>query len=130
MANRWMNQFFLSFVKGKAVIYGQFSVGAAGAPTLSAVNSQGVASITRNSAGRYTIVLQDTWVKFLQYASNVTLSGSAPAVKSYYVVSQTVSAPATKNLVVEYLNSGGTATDPDNGAVINFEIVLNNSTAR
>lgn len=128
MANRWMQQFWLSFIKGKASLFGQVAIGATGAPTLSAANSMGITSITRNSAGNYTIVLNDTWVKFLGFHATIVDSG-AQTVATVYVVSETVATAATKNIVIQCSDFAGAAVDPRNGATLRFEIVLNNSSA-
>lgn len=128
MANRWMQQFWLSFIKGKASLFGQVAIGATGAPTLSAANSMGITSITRNSAGNYTIVLNDTWVKFLGFHWTMVDSGTQ-TVATCYVVSETVATAATKNIVIQCQDFAGAAVDPRNGATLRFEIVLNNSSA-
>jgi hypothetical protein len=129
MANRYFNQFSLSFLKQKVSIYAQVAIGAAGAPTLSAVNSKGVASIARNSAGKYTVTLQDNYVAFVGVRGSVLLaSGLAACVSQPCVVSQAVS--TAKTVVVQFVDFAGAAVDPDNGAVVYLEIKLNNSSAQ
>lgn len=128
MANRYMNQFWGSLLKGKSSLFGRAAIGATGAPTLSAANSQGITSITRNSAGNYTLVLNDTWVSLLGLQATIIDSGTQ-TVATVYVVSETVATAATKNIVFQCLDFAGLAVDPRNGASIRFEIVLSNSTA-
>jgi len=128
MANRWFNQFSFSLVKAKVHLFAKVAVGASGAPTISTANSKGVASITRNSAGKYTIVLQDQYSAFLNIHPSVLLASGTPAVLGFAIVSETVAA-TTKNIVVQFLDAAGAAADPDSGAVLYFTIILNNSSA-
>lgn len=129
MANRYMNQFSSSFVKGKVSLYAQVAIGATGAPTLSAANSKGIASVARNSAGKYTITLQDNYYSFLCVNASVLLaSGLAACVSQPCVVSQAVQ--TTKTVVVQFVDFAGAAVEVDNGAVLYLEIKLNNSSAQ
>lgn len=124
-----MNQFSSSFVKGKVSLYAQVAIGATGAPTLSAANSKGIASIARNSAGKYTITLQDNYYSFLCVNASVLLaSGLAACVSQPCVVSQAVQ--TTKTVVVQFVDFAGAAVEVDNGAVLYLEIKLNNSSAQ
>lgn len=127
MANRSFNQFAYSLEKAKVFLYMQVAIGATGAPTLNAANSKGIASIARNSAGRYTIVLQDTYIR-LMMAKHVFLNATAPAAPGMFIVSSGVATLNNPNLVVQF-NATGTATDPGNGEVMYMEIELSNSTA-
>jgi hypothetical protein len=56
MANRSFQR-LQALDKEIKIIHGQFAVGGSGAPTLSASKSVGVKSVTRNSAGDYSVVL-------------------------------------------------------------------------
>lgn len=100
--------------------------GAAGAPTLDVPNSKGISSIVRNSAGRYTITLQDTYNKLLglDIQQLSTLAQAAPIVN---MKSQAVSSsPAT--IVIQYLAiDNSTATDPASGEQAFIQIGLGNS---
>lgn len=127
MSNRFMNQFHFSFVKGKTSLYGRVTFGATGAPTLDSVKSKGIKSIVRNSAGNYTIALQDNYYAFLR-AAHVFVGSSAPAAPSMYVTSESVSS-TTPSLIVQF-NAAGTATDPASGEEVRLELVLNNSSAQ
>ena len=127
MANRWMNQFSLSFVKKKVAVYARVTFGAAGAPTLDAVNSQGIASISRTSAGLYVITFQDVYVRWLQ-VSRTYKNATAPAAPGFFVVSDTIGT-TTKTLTVQFANSAGAATDPASGEEVRFEFKFNDSTA-
>jgi len=130
MANRLFNQFAFSLVKAKVMLYGQATIGASGAVTLSAANSKGIASITKESGdGLYTIVLQDTYPALLAFNVSTLLASGLPVNVSYAIKSQTVSTAATKNIVIQFMGQDGVAVNPDSGAVLYFQITLNNSSA-
>lgn len=126
--NRWFNQFSWSLEKGKTTLFGKVAIGASGAATMDAVNSQGIASVTRTSAGLYTIVLQDVYVKFLTFLS-CHVDATSPGVGTPYVVSQTVNVAATKSVIVQFQNTAGTPTDPASGDEWHFQIWLSKTTA-
>jgi hypothetical protein len=123
-----MNQFFYSLVKGKVALFGQVAIGATGAPTLSAVNSKGIASISRTGTGAYTITLQDKYVGLFGFVPTIIQASGTQTVANVYVVSETVS--STKTINIACLDFAGSAVDPANGAVIKFEVTLSNSTAQ
>ena len=66
-------------------LFMDFTIGASGAPTLKTNNSLGVKSITRNSAGNYTVVLTSTHVRALNIQE--TLLSTAPAAPIMAVAS-------------------------------------------
>jgi len=109
----------------KAVVdlYMKVAIGAAGAPTIS--RAKGVTSITRNSAGKYTIVLQDNYYAFLM-ASGACLTAGIPAAPTFSVFSEAV---ASGSLVVQFSDAAGAAADPGNGEVVVLQITLSNSGA-
>lgn len=125
MANRFFEQFYLSLVKGKVVLFGKAAIGAVGAPTLSAANSKGIASIVRKGLGDYEITLQDTYNSLLGFQPVVLLASGTPAVASVAIKSETVA--TTKIVRIQCLDFAGAAVDPDSGAVLYFEIKLKNS---
>lgn len=124
MANSYMNQFYFSKVRSKNVLFGKVAIGATGAPTLSAVNSQGIASISRTSAGLYAITLSEKWSKHLNTIVQVLDSGTQ-TVACTYVVSETVN--STKIVTIQCVDFAGAAVDPRNGASLLIEIQLSNS---
>jgi hypothetical protein len=129
MANRYMNQFQYSLVPSKCVLFGQVAIGGTGAPTISAANSKGIASIVRNSAGNYTVTLSDSWVKLLNIQAQFIDSGTQ-TVATTYVVSQTINSSAGKVIVIQCVDFAGAAVDPRSGATMLLEINLSNSTAQ
>jgi hypothetical protein len=128
MANTYGYQFRSAKEPAVWDLFGKVTIGAAGAPTLVAASSRGITSITRNSAGRYTIVLAETWNKFLGMHVTIQLAAGIPASPVFHVVSETVATAATKNIVIEFDSAaGGAATDPDSGTVLYLQITLKNS---
>lgn len=133
MANRRFNNQQFTMAPGVVGLFGHVTFGSSGAPTLDAPNSKGIVSITRNSAGNYTVVLGtsasslDTYFKLLM-VNHVFLNSSAPAAPGMFIVQNNVSNPALANLIIQF-NSAGSATDPASGEQLYLEIDLKNSSA-
>lgn len=127
MANRLFNsQFRYGFERMPVSLFAKITFGAAGAPTLS--NALGIKSVVRNSAGDYTITLQDNYNRLLMVKhvfDETSNSGTAPASPGMFIKSNQVSA-ATPTLEVVF-NAAGTATDPASTEIVLLEIILNNS---
>lgn len=129
MANRFFNQFAYSLEKAKCFLFLKAAIGATGAVTIDAANSKGITSITRNSAGRYTVVLQDTYVSLLGFKATIIESAATPTVAGVAVVSETVATAATKNVVFQCIAAAGTAVDPASGSTMKLTFELSNSGA-
>lgn len=133
MANRWMNQFRLSLEKSVVELWVKATIGAAGAPTLvTDNNSKGIASITRDDTGLYTIVLQDTYYKLLDCYACFEAGLAGPAAPTVSVADQAVDEVSGSGLggsVTILCQNGGSDTDPGNGEVMNVRITLSNTTA-
>lgn len=125
MANTY--GYSVAYTKEAAVwkLFAKVAIGATGAPTLNAIQSKGIASISRSSAGVYVITLGDVWNRLLGVDLTYVNSTGLPAAPNFVVKAQTIDT-AGKTITVEF-SSGGTATDPDNGATLMFEITLKNS---
>ena len=132
--NRWLNQFPLVFEKKVVNVFAKVAFGAAGAPTLSAVNSKGIVSVTRNGAGDFTFVfgtkagMLDTYVKLLGAQVVFNSGSSAPTAPAMYVKADNISVSGTCSLTV-VLNAAGVATDPAIGEIGYFNFILGDSTA-
>jgi hypothetical protein len=101
-------------------LYANISIGSSGAPTI--VSALGIASITRNGAGDYSIVLSDSYVSF-KFFEGVLLSTSGEDI-NFQMHSEAVS--STKE--VRFLTiAGSTKTDPSNGAKLHLRIVVKNT---
>lgn len=127
MANIYGYQYRLTKVHRVVDLFFEVNYGATGAPTLvvSPQHSRGVASIVRNSAGNYTVTLQDAYPRMLQLTHTQVVASGNPAAPLMFVVSSTVS---SKTLVLQFLASdGSTATDPASGEQSRFALALSNS---
>lgn len=128
MSNKMAFQFRYSYERDVTEIFMKVNIGATGAPTISTGNAKGITSITRNSAGLYTIVLQQTYNRLLDVTSQSISGSSAQAAPMCTIVSETVATAATKNLVLQYRAiDNSTATDPANGEVLLLRIALRNA---
>ena len=124
--NRLFNQFFLSLERGKAILFGKIAIGATGAPTLNAIKSKGIASISRTSAGLYVITLNDIYVDL--YSLRVSFLGASdPTVAYAYTVSQSVN--SSKQVTFQCKNISGAAVDPISGTEMSVKLMLKTSTA-
>ena len=134
MANRSFNR-LQALDKEIKIIHGQFAVGTTGAPTLSESKSVGVKSITRNSAGDYSLVLgavggdSDLYSHFFGAYFDIqksTAIGSTAGGASFQLKgAPTVSTNGTVNFIA--LNSSGAAAEIGNGETVHFMIVVKNS---
>lgn len=122
MANRNFNR-YQALEKEVKAIYAIVAIGASGAPTLTAADSKGVASISRTSAGLYVLTLQDQYNK-LMHLTVMQLIGTAQDIK-VQLVSETTTA-STKQITFRTL-AAGVATDPSSGSVLYIKAELKNS---
>ncbi len=103
----------------------KISIAGSGAPTLVSGASYVASSITRNSAGNYTLVLQD------QYNSlkNVEIIHQASSAQdlAFQVISESVNS-SSKSINFVCLTDA-TATDPASGTVLLLKIELKNTSA-
>lgn len=138
MANRWFNQFQNTLDKGIVELHGRVSIGASGAPTLQKMTAAetyatassngyaGIKSITRNSAGDYTIVTQDKYVRFISViVIFITPTTGVPAAPSVAVKAMNATTP-TINIVCSDLETPA-ATDPASGETMLIKIIAQNS---
>lgn len=122
MANRNFNR-KQALEKEVKEIYARITVAASGAPTLVVADSQGVASIVRNSAGLYTLTLSDSYNK-LMHASIQVRTPTAENIKANLVTESVASAKTVQFRCVAV----GTAADPASGDMIYVSLQLKNST--
>lgn len=134
MANRYFTQWLWALEKNPANLWARVTFGASGAPTLNGINSKGIATIARNSAGNYTITFGTTQntdkYKDIYFVQPTFLrAGGNPAAPHMYVVSETVA--TTGKIIIQFLAANGTsATDPDSGSEVWLEFNLKTSTAK
>lgn len=108
--------------KGIKEVHIKVTIGATGAPTLSADASLGVASISRTSAGLYVITLRDKYTALVN-ASFMHLDDTLQNL-SFQVNAETVASTKTITL---WTRVAATATDPTNTAIIYGTLTLKNS---
>lgn len=113
-------------------IYASFAVAASGVPTLNtAPGSKGVTSVTHNSAGKYTILLQDVYFNTLfigvQVVDSTNSDPTAVGVASR-VFSHSSQAVGGAQVVIQFYETGSaTPIDPRNGAVVLVKMDFRNS---
>lgn len=132
--NRYLKAYPQSFESKVAKVFAKVTFGSSGAPTLDAVNSKGVVSVTRNSAGVYTLVfgtkvgMLDTYVKLLSARHIFNSGSSAPASPGMYIKANSIATVGTCSIQIVF-NAAGTATDPATGEIVYLEFTLGDSTA-
>lgn len=127
IANRYLFQFRYSLESSIVDIYAKVAIGAAGAPTLNTAQSKGVSSIVRNSAGRYTITFQDSYVRTMA-AKGSFIVATTPASPNMSIVSDNIATLATPTVVVQF-STGGVATDPASGETALLQFSFKNSSS-
>jgi len=125
MANRNFNR-KQALEKEVKDIYFKVSFGATGAPTLSASDSLGVASIERDAQGTYTVTLDDKYHGGIKFFDGVLLDAAAEDI--YFQLK--ADSVASSKEVEFFCNTGATATDPSDGSVALFKLELKNNTIR
>jgi hypothetical protein len=127
MANRrFRSQFRFGMEAMVVELFANVSIGASGAPTLNQSASKGVASVVRDSAGQYTVTLQDKYNSLLHLEVAQQTGTSAAAAPNVVIEANTVS--SDKKFTIQMRASdNSTATDPANGSSLLLKITLSNS---
>lgn len=136
MANRQFTQFQWSLEKNPAALWAKIAIGATGAPTLDAVNSKGIRSITRTSAGLYVVTLglngananTDIYNRIFFVKHKFLLASGTPAAPLMFVKAQAVATAGTVTIQFTAVN-GTSATDPASGEELWLEFALKTSNA-
>lgn len=124
MANDRLFQFQYSYERDLVDVLLKVSIGSSGAPTI--VLGKGVTSITRNSAGKYTIVLKSNFNKLMDMDMVSISETSAPAAPMMNIVSEDV-AGTTKAIVIQLRDIAAAAADPASGEVLMLRMKLRNA---
>jgi hypothetical protein len=138
MANRLFNQFIRTFLKEEVHLHARVTFGSSGAPTLDAVNSKGIKSVTRTSAGVFVFTFGTPSINTDIYPRWVNLVTCPVLAAASFPAATTCQVTATTTSTVTVQFSGPTsssvttlaATDPASGEEWRFEFILNNSTAQ
>ena len=130
MANRDFKNFQAAERQVKR-LYMKATIGATGAPTLVTDDSLGIKSIARNGAGDYTITfgtpsgLTDHYNKLL-WADGKLLDPDAEDVR----VNIDTDSVSASGLVKILTLTGGSATDPSDGATLTMVFDVKNSSVK
>ena len=128
MANRNFNR-YQALTKEVKALFAQVAIGATGAPTLNAPASLGITSVVRNSAGNYTITLDDKYNDLLQITQSRELASGAPgAVGGMVVRSEAVD--SAKTIVIEFVDSAGAPIELVSGTLLRLKLDLKNSSVQ
>ena len=133
MASRLLKQFQYSLEDRVTSIFANIPIGASGAVgTLDPVKNQGILSVTRNSTGKYTIVLGASSLSKIDYYKRLlsldvtVLQSGIPTTLDVSV--DTDSVASAGSVVIQFsapTNASTTtpiAADPNNGAVLLLHI--------
>lgn len=99
-------------------------IGATGAPTIDVAASKGIASITRNDTGDYTIQLAEAYNSL--FMVDVMLLEADDTDLTHQVISQDVSNSTTPTVKIGF-HAAATPTDPPDGSDIYVRITVKNS---
>lgn len=127
MANRNFKRDRGAFEKGLVDIYANVAIGAAGAPTMTAKQCLGIATVVRVSAGLYTVTLADRYQRTMDFNANFLNATGAHTVFQVVLKSDSVNT-ATPSLQIRCNDASGAAVDPSSGAVLIMHFHLKNST--
>ncbi len=103
------------------------SIGAAGAPTIASGTGMGITSITHNSAGDYSILLNNPYTSLMGVHVVFNSGASAPAAPLVNIESDAVATAAAPILRLQCRDIAAAAADPASGEIMHIEILLNNS---
>lgn len=116
-------QFHNSFVPNLTCLYLKATIGASGAPTINALQSMGIDSVSRVSAGKYLITLNKSY-QSLRHAKSCFIASGGAAAPDLSVDTDAVRSAGTLTVLTQ---SGGVNTDPAQGEVMLIEIMLKDS---
>lgn len=121
------SQFSYGFAGQPVVLRAQVAIGASGAPTIASNTGMGIQSITRNSAGDYSVLLSQAFFQLLDARCAINSGSSAPAAPLMNIESNTVSTASAPTLRLQFRDLTGAAADPASGEILHLSIELNRS---
>lgn len=130
MANRnFPSQRLYSMHMMQVQLDAQVTIGASGAPTVT--QALGISSITRISAGRYRILLQDPYVKILSLGICMQSNGATQSgVFACELRSSSVSTASAPSFDIQCFDAAGSAVDPIDGSGMIIRVALSNSSVQ
>lgn len=111
-----------SLTKEVKHLHAKVSIGATGAPTLSANDSVGTTSITRDSAGVYILTLDDKYNSLVDF--KVMQVAATAEDLTFQIESETVS---TTKIIKFQCKAAAVETDPSSGSTLIISIALKNT---
>ncbi len=99
------------------------AIGATGACTLDTAASKGIASITRNDTGDYTIALAETYASLL--ACHPMILDATDCDLTFQIISQDVAGTSPNVKIGSH--AAATPTDPASGSTLYVHLILKNS---
>lgn len=121
MANRVFNK-AQNLEKEVKSLFAEVAIGATGAPTIT--KALGIASVARDSAGAYTITLDDKYTR-LMHVSVIQVDADEEDL-TFQVTASAVNTDKTVEIVCK---AAAVATDPSNGSSLLIKLDLKNSSA-
>lgn len=119
-----------TLVPGVWLLAGELTVASDGY-TVSGSLPKGIASLTHNATGDFTLVLTDAWFDLLHASINTKNSGGEIRLvqPKSDTVGDTGTAAGSQGIRFLTVTDAGTATDLPSGGKISFLLVLKNSSA-
>lgn len=121
MANRDFKR-MQSLTREVKHLHAKVSIGATGAPTLSANDSVGVTTVTRDSAGVYIVTFDDKYNSFVDF-SCIMLEATAEDL-TFQVESEDIAGAKT---VQFQCKAAAVETDPSDGSVLYLKFAFKNT---
>lgn len=129
MANKYLNQFQLTYERDTVTIYGTINIGASGA--VSSFAGGGVSNVVKESTdGQYTISFSNEFSRFLFLRTQVvSLTPGAVVAIQLLEDPSTMQADikADQAVVIQCLDSSAMAANPAEGDQIEFVAIFRNS---
>lgn len=111
--------------KGLVKLFAHVAFGATGAPTL--VRAKGIATVSRDSAGKFVLTLEDRYQRLL--GAHGMFVGTSPAAAVVSLVSDDSAALSPTLTFQTSAADSGAATDPGSGEELLLELSFSNSAA-
>jgi len=124
------SQFNFSNSAKPVTLRAKIAIGASGDPSIVSGTGMGIASVSRDSAGKFTIALSRPFhdlmsVHLMPIAASASPGSCAAPVMN--IISEDVANQSAPELKIRSNDYTGVATDPAEGEVLLVEIVLNDS---
>lgn len=120
MANRNFNR-LQALEKEVKQLYADVAIGASGAPTLSV--GLGIASVVRNSAGNYTVTLQDKYTRLM----SMHVSFFSPSAQNLFIQLISEDVAGAKTVRFRVMDETSLEIDPAPGDRLLVKVDVKNS---